>query len=207
MSKMPQVFWEWAFVQRADFIRKMMDNQKMDEREIYLGFTRHTPAMVTNGPAGLNASIKGFGFVPRQEYIEKVTSALNSEIEEKESKPLKALWDNIYSPEASKNIDRTRLISLELARKHTFENVSPGKTQCTLIYYQPPMVSFEVRGEVELACDDKIIDFANAIHDVYHKRPKGSKKNLAYTFFIREVFDNSVSSFGKRLDEGLEDNC
>jgi len=205
MSRMPQAFWEWAFVQRADFIRKMMDKQDMDEGEMFLAFTRHTPAMVTNGPAGLNASIKGFGFVPKEECIDEVIAVLNMEIEGKKQGALKILWENIYSPEASRNIDKTKLVSLELARKHTFENVSPGKTPCTLIYYQPPKVSFEVRGEVELLHEGKVLEFAYAVHDVYHRRPAGSKKNLAYQFFIKEVFDNSVSSFGKRLDEGLEE--
>lgn len=193
-------FWIWAFKQRAAMVKNLILNKKIDKDNFFLSFTRHTPAMVTFGVDGLNASIKGFGFVPKLEIIGQITSRLNQAITTDDPNSLQILYDNIYSDTAVKQIDVKYLISLELAYKHTYKNVSEkGKTLCTLLYYMPPAVSYELRGEVALHVNDEYSQFANAVHDIYH-RPQGVKKpDMAYLFEIKEIFDNSVKSFGNKI--------
>lgn len=193
-------FWIWAFNQRAAMVKNLISNKKIDKDNFFLSFTRHTPAMVTNGEAGLNASIKGFGFVPNPEHIKQITSTLKHAIETDAPDSLQILYDCIYSDLAVQNIDTKHLISLELAYGHTYKNVNKvNNALCTLLYYMPPAVSFELRGEVALHENDEYSEFANAVHDIYH-RPQGEKKpDKAYLFEIMEIYDNSVKSFGKRI--------
>jgi hypothetical protein len=39
--------------------------EDVPSHEIFLGFTRHNPAVVSSGREGLNASIKGVGYIPK----------------------------------------------------------------------------------------------------------------------------------------------
>lgn len=193
-------FWVWAFKQRAAMVKNLISNKNIDKNDFFLSFTRHTPAMITFGVEGLNASIKGFGFVPKPETINQITAKLNQAIATNDPDALQILYDGIYSDSAVKQIDTKYLISLELAYKHTYKNVSEkGKTLCTLLYYMPPAVSYELRGEVTLHENDDYSHFANAVHDIYHRPNSIKKPDMAYLFEIKEIFDNSVRSFGTKI--------
>lgn len=193
-------FWVWAFKQRAAMVKSLITSKNIDKDNFFLSFTRHTPAMITYGVEGLNASIKGFGFVPKRETIGQVTSKLNKAIESNDPNSLQILYDCIYSDSAVLHIDTRHLISLELAYKHTYKNVSEkGNALCTLLYYMPPVVSYELRGEVSLHENDEYSLFANAVHDIYHRPTAEKKPDKAYLFEIKEIYDNSVKSFGKKI--------
>jgi hypothetical protein len=181
-------------------VKDLITNTNIDKDKFFLSFTRHTPAMITMGVEGLNASIKGFGFVPKLEFIKQIINLLTQAIESNEPNSLEILFDCIYSDQAATNIDTKHLISLEMAYKYTFKNVSEkGITNCTLLYYMPPVTSYELRGEVVLHENDVYSNFANAVHDIYH-RPKGQRRQeKAYLFQIHEIFDNSVKSFGNKI--------
>ena len=57
----PEAFLKWAYDGRAALIRRQAEGERVAPHEIFLGFTRHNPAVVSDGPAGLNASIGGVG--------------------------------------------------------------------------------------------------------------------------------------------------
>jgi hypothetical protein len=109
---------------------------------------------------------------------------------------------HLYSPDVYDHIDFTRLGSLEMAKKHTWDNyrVNP---EATLIYYQPPVISYELRGTIEIFDEaasgrrELYQQFINAQHDVYH-RPDMNRwlKYPAYVFTIREIWDNCASREG-----------
>lgn len=61
------------------------------------------------------------------------------------------------------------------------------------------MISFEVRGNVEVHSDDQYSMFANAIHDIYHSKNTQIASKPAYIMTIEEIFDNSVQGFGKKI--------
>lgn len=196
-------FYEWAYVKRCELVEKLVTNTFSDEREMMYGFSRHTPVMITNGPEGLNGSVKGFGFVPKAEFLEEITNSLFEVIakgkEASGTERIKTIQTLIYSSEASARIDFTKLVSLELARKHTWGNVTSGNTKCTLVYYEPPAFSFEVRGEVEIHQDDLYSKYASAMHDIYHSESTQVKLIPAYLYNIESIFDNSVRCFGKQI--------
>src|SRR5512139_3339960 len=71
----PDAFIDWTYRQRADLIRRQAEGQVVTPNEIFLGFTRHSPGVVSHGPAGLNASIKGVGHVFKPEYLNETIDA------------------------------------------------------------------------------------------------------------------------------------
>lgn len=208
MSLIPNSFIDWAYSKRCELLEKIRDNTFKDELELFIGFTRHTPVMITNGSAGLNGSVKGFGFVPKPEFMDQKTQKLMDVIKMGKSASqhdrINTLIEEMYSGEALKTIDFSKLISLELARKHTYENVKEATVPCTLVYYEPPMVSFEVRGNVHLETSGKYVTFANVMHDIYHAESTEIKSIPAYVIEIDKIFDNSVRSFGKEIPTNFD---
>jgi hypothetical protein len=206
--KSAEKFFNWAYKTRANTVMKIFNGEEMSSEKMFLSFTSHNPAMVSNGPAGLNASIKGVGFVPKPElmqetldaYIEHIKS-YDKEDKEYSKRGLDILAKHLYSPEAEKRIDFSIITSLELAKKHSWENYKVNP-EATLIYYQPPVISYELRGKMEIHEDDIYQRFVNAQHDVYHA-PNMERwpERPAYVFRIEEIWDNSVGkeAFGTKM--------
>ena len=82
-------------------------------------------------------------------------------------------------------------------------------SRAVLLFYQPPMLSFEVRGKMELIGEHHelgkadpfklplIQQFINAQHDVYHL-PNIERwvTRPAYKFTVEEIWDNSANKIG-----------
>ena len=203
----PGSFIHWAYHDRAQMIRRQAEGEEIPPQEIFLGFSRHTPAIITSGPAGLNASIKGVGYIPKEAYLQETVDAYLKHIEtgwrEGYSEAgLQLLMRLLYGDGCQERIDFTRFGTLELARKHTWENLQLDP-KVTLLFYQPPMISYEVRGRAEIHTEGSIYHkLLNAQHDVYHRpNPEGWNNRPAYIFTIEEIFDNSVTpkGFGQKI--------
>jgi len=203
---LPEKFYKWIYEDRAAMVRRMAAGEEVRPETLFLGFTRHNPAFITSGPAGLNGSIKGVGFVPKKEYLEETLEAYLRHIdggwrEGYSQEGLNVLVKHLWAPECKDRIDFSVLGSLEMAFKHSWANLQTGK-DVTLLFYQPPMVSFEVRGEVEVHRDGPYQQYLNAQHDVYHKPNKERwASRPAYIIRIKEIYDNSASKdgFGVKL--------
>ena len=204
---LPEEFIRWMYHGRAELIRRQAEGEQVPAHEIFLGFTRHNPAVVSYGPAGLNASIKGVGFVPRPEYLQETLAAYLEHIhrgwrEGYSQEGLQLLMRFLYGPGCAERLDFFRLGSLELARDHSWTNYRTNPT-ATLLFYQPPAVSYEVRGHVEIHEAGSIYHtLVNAQHDVYHQpHEAGWNERPAYIFTIEEVYDNSATKkgFGRRV--------
>ncbi len=204
---LPAEFIRWLYEERAHLIRRQAEGEAVPAHEIFLGFTRHSPAVVSWGPAGLNASIKGVGFIPKEEYLEETLSAYLEHIrrgwrEGYSREGLFLLMRLLYGEGCAERIDFTRLGTLELARGHSWENFQANPT-ATLLFFQPPATSYEVRGRVEIHQEGSIYHtLLNAQHDVYHRpRPEEWPKRPAYVFTIEEIYDNSATrdGFGRRI--------
>jgi len=108
----------------------------------------------------------------------------------------------LYAPGCLERLDLRLFGSLELALGHTWANLQADPS-VTLLFYEPPAVSFEVRGRAEIHGEGSLYHrLINAQHDVYHQpHPERWAKRPAYLIAIDEVFDNSASSegFGTRL--------
>ncbi len=203
----PARFLHWSYDERAALIQRQAQGEDVPSHEVFLGFTRHNPAIVSYGPAGLNASIKGVGFIPKPEYLQETLDAYMEHIqrgvrEGYSEEGLQLLMKVLYGPGCAARIDFARLGSLELARRHSWDNLRVNP-EATLLFFQPPMVSFEVRAHVEIHEQGSPYHLLlNAQHDVYHQpHPERWAEKPAYIFAIDEVYDNSVSKegFGQQI--------
>jgi hypothetical protein len=203
----PEAFIRWAYHGRAKLIARQAAGEEVAHHEIFLGFTRHTPAIVSNGPAGLNASIKGVGFVPKPEYLQETLDVYLEHIgrgwrDGYSAEGLQLLMRMLYDEGCEERIDFTRFGSLELALDHSWDNLRADPT-VTLLFYQPPAISYEVRGKAEIHEQGSVYHhLLNAQHDVYHQpHPEHWPKRPAYVFSIEEIYDNSVGKqgFGTRI--------
>ena len=154
--KSAEAFFNWAFRARAQTVIKLHQGEEMAREKVFLSFCSHNPAFISNGPDGLNGSIKGVGFLPKPEYLEEVLDAYLQHIKSYDGddqayskRGLAVLVEQLYSPEAHERIDFTRLGSLEMAKKHSWNNLRVNP-EATLIYYQPPMISYELRGTIDI---------------------------------------------------------
>lgn len=202
----PEAFISWAYDGRAELVRARAASEEMSRDRFFLGFTRHSPALISHGSAGLNASIKGVGFMPKSEYLEETVTAYLTHIrrgwrEGYQREGLDLLLRYMWGKDCKDRIDLTRLVTLELAGKHSYTNIQENP-QVTVLYYQPPAVSFEVRGVAEIVHDGLVHTFVNAQHDVYHRPyPELWPDRPAYVVDIQEIWDNSNTreGFGTRI--------
>jgi hypothetical protein len=208
-------FFNWAYKTRANTVKAIDAGENMDPNKMFLSFCSHDPTLITNGPAGLNASIKGIGFVPKKELLEDILEkeyiphikTYDPEDKTYSERGLKILIKNLYCDEAAKNIDFTVITTLEMAKNHTYKNLlatqdEKGGQNATLSFYQPPAIAFEVRGHCYLT-EDIYQRFVNAQHDMYHA-PNMERwpARPAIVFQIQEVYDNSANKqgFGAQLE-------
>ncbi|MBU0491912.1 MAG: pyridoxamine 5'-phosphate oxidase family protein [Chloroflexi bacterium] len=202
----PEAFIHWAYDERAELVRAQAAGESVPRDQFLLGFTRHSPALISNGSAGLNGSIKGVGFMPRAEYLDETVAAYLAHIQQGwregyQRAGLALLLRYMWGPDCKERIDFGYLTTLELAGKHSYTNIQENP-QVTLLYYQPPTVSFEVRGVAEIVRQGAVHTFVNAQHDVYHRPyPERWPERPAYVITIHEVWDNSNTrdGFGTRI--------
>ena len=206
--KSAQSFFNWSYKTRAKTVIDLYNGKEISHEKMFLSFTSHNPAFVSNGPAGLNASIKGVGFVPKKEYLQETLDAYLEHIATYEEgdktysqRGLEVLIKHLYCDEAKDRIDFSIVTTLEMAKKHSWENYK-ANNEATLIYYQPPVISYELRGKIEIEEEGIYQKFINAQHDVYHK-PNTERwaSRPAYIFKIEEIYDNSVTKdgFGEKM--------
>ena len=208
-----QRFFDWAFRTRAQNVIRLYNGEMTSPEKMFLSFCSHEPAFVSHGPAGLNASVKGVGFLPKDEYLEETLAAYREHIatfdpadKEYGRRGLALLIKYMYGEEAHGRIDFSRLGSLEMAKRQSWENYR-ANSEAALIFHQPPMISYKLKGRVEI-CDEGGTEkqelyrqFINAQHDVYHNPNPGAPLYPAYIFRIEEVYDNSATKngFGQKL--------
>ena len=209
-------FFKWAFDKRAENVIALSEGKMSSPEKMFLNFCSHEPAFVSYGPAGLNASVKGVGFFPKDEYLEETLAIYLEHIKTFDPKDktygqrgLKILIDNLYGEKARSRVDFSRLGTLELAKRQSWENYQVNKEAC-LIFNQPPMTSYKLKGKIEIY-DEKqsgkqeiYQQIMNAQHDMYHN-PGGMDRWIeqpAYIFRIEEIYDNSVTKdgFGRKLE-------
>lgn len=203
---LPERFYQWAYQGRAEMVRRMASGEKIPPETIFLNFTRHCPTFVSQGPAGLNGAVKGVGFIPKTGYLEETTADYLDHIgrgyrEGYSQDGLQLLVKHIWGANCAGRIDFSRLGSLELAKRHSWANYS-ANPEITLCFFQPPAVSFEVRGRVEIQESGPYHTFINAQHDTYHRpAPERWPSRPAYIIHIAEIWDNSAAKegFGTRL--------
>jgi len=186
-----------------------------------------------DGSVFLNAKIVGIGYVVKRELAEDTVKAFaehtehgdvlfgNAKTKEEKEKAsseyqkrgARLLAEQLYFEgleEAAKRIDFGKMATIELAlnkpssSKHTWQIVQRNPN-AVLLFYQPPMVSFEIRGTIEIHEGDAYHRLVNLVHDAFHYTPpdrRASGKKPVYIFNVQEAYDNSASTegFGTKLE-------
>jgi len=194
----PEKFKSYFFYERKKLIEKMLTGEVVENNELYLQFTRALPAIVSSGPKGLNASIKMVGPVPKEEYltdiINKIKNLVARKIRGKEV--IRFLLKEVYNEE---KIDFTKMGTLDLAKKRTWENLKNGG-EAVLIFFTPVEISFMVKAKVKTYTEGPYYLYMNLLHDIFHVGPVIREKgNPAYIFEMEEIWDKSLKAFGKRI--------
>ncbi len=194
----PEEFIRYAFDERVFLIKKMI--REGFSQDMLIGFTRHNAAIITCGDAGINGSIKGVGFIHRNDILGETLKKMREELKNKYDMHHAALFllNEIYVRD---KIDFKKLVSLELARKHTWKNLTEGEKKATILFFTPPSTSYELRCDVEIHQDDDIWEYTNSLHDIFHRpeRKRDWRKTPAYLFKIREIYDNSEDKMGVKI--------
>lgn len=196
---MPEEWIDYVFRKRKQIIERMVKGG-VDAKTINLEFTRALPAIVSTGPAGLNASIKMIGLLHKERYIEETYKKMEKLVEKKPKtkEVIDFLLNEFYVED---KIDFGKLFTLDLAKKRTWRNLNSSK-EAVLIFYTPPITSYMVRVDVEIHVDDFYFNFANTMHDLFHVVPvKGRvvSKAPTYIFKIREISNKSADKFGIKI--------
>ena len=221
MKRIPREFINWAYFGRVRYLKKIL-NGELKHSELLLEAMRHTAVLATariigQGEVFVNAKIVGVGFIPKEEYINETISALKKHIERYSSlnaedymrKGVELLLRTLYfedEKEAFKRIDFSKLATLEMAStiphssKHTWTNIRYNKRAC-LLFYQPPIISYELHGTLSIHVNDEYAELVNLIHDVAHKPRGEATRRPALIFTIKEMYDNSATprGYGRRM--------
>ena len=189
-----------------------------------------TAAVGRDGRVEVNGKVVGCGYVVKREFMKEVISALSEHLKASDEvyekvrgyeRGMRTLWMEhakrgaaillkyIYLPrgEAEKVVDFEKLATVELAKrlpwssKRTWNIVQRSRAAC-LVFYQPPAVSFEVRGTLTIHFDDEYHRLVTLIHDAYHYTPPEKRADRpVYIIHVEAVYDNSPSQrgFGTRI--------
>lgn len=197
MGKLPEAFLRDVFYSRKEFVMKMMRGE-VGKEDMMLEFLRHNPVLVTCGKAGPNAAPKGMSFPLKLEYLEDFVNGMKKGFEEgwDKGRRLKLIFSYVYDPE---KIDFEKLITLELAGKHTWENVKSGGDDVSILFYLPPSSCYEVRAKIKVLEEGIYWEYANLIHAFYHFEKPPEKYFPTYLLEIKEIYDNSERAFGKKI--------
>lgn len=183
-----------------------------------------------DGRVVVNGKIVGCGYVLREEYLDEAIEAFQEHLERSdrmyeesggEKRRLSRLYEEhakrgaelllryIYLPRerAPEVVDFEKLATVELAKrvpwsaKHTWRIVQLNRS-ASLLFFQPPSISFEVKGHLTVHVDDKYHRFVTLVHDAYHYTPPEERGDRpVYILHVEEVFDKSAtrSGFGRKI--------
>ena len=228
MARLPEQFLEWNYYGRKRLLEKLLSGGMT--REMALEFMRHTPVLVTaaevDGRIEVNGKVVGSGYVASKDYLSEKIKIFREHIKESDEKynsgvgydkieeehllrGVKLLLEHIYleKERADREIDFEVLATVELAKrsphssKHTWSLIQKNP-RVSLVYYQPPALSYEIKGHASIHLDDKLHEFVTLVHDSFHYTPPLARSDRpVYIIHVEEVYDNSASpkGFGRRL--------
>lgn len=228
MARLPEQFLEWNYYGRRRLLEKLLSGGMT--REMVLEFMRHTPVLVTaaevNGRIEVNGKVVGCGYVASRDYLGEKIKVFRDHIQQSDEeynsgasydkvkeehllRGAKLLLEHIYleGGRASREIDFEVLATIELAKRvphssrHTWSLIQRNP-RVSLVFYQPPVLSYEIKGYATIHMEDQLHEFVTLVHDSFHYTPPQARSDRpVYIIHVEEVYDNSASSkgFGRRL--------
>ncbi len=229
MVVLPRRFLEWNYYPRRRLIEEMLTGEaRVSPEKLALEFTRHNPVLVTAAPLDggirVNGKVVGCGYVVKPGYIGETVKAFEEHIAasdeayeaargdrealrrlymEHAARGARLMLRYIYLPrgEAEERVDFEKLATVELAMKETWRIVQKSRA-ASLVFFQPPTVSFEVKGTLTVHVGDEYHRLVTLIHDAYHYTPPEHRgERPVYILHVEEVYDKSATptGFGRRI--------
>jgi hypothetical protein len=139
---------------------------------------------------------------------EKASKEEKEKVRKLQGKALKLFQKYLYfdREEAEKRIDFTKLCTIELGNQYPNRpahmwNFAQNNKRATLLYFTPPVLSYEIRCNFEIHTEGPYFDFTHAVHDAYFGEDPSETDLPVYIFNVEEVYNNSASpkGFGIRM--------
>ena len=199
VRELPKSFLEWNFAGRQNYIDILRKPDAMPPLAgPHNGMVASHGMLRKDSKLTINNAVKGMGFLPTREKLPEMLKLLKSTWNDSMSRKLDIL-DSLYT-NCQANYDKTKLVSLELYSKPSFETHSflnemtdPG---VSIVFLDMP--SFEVRAITQLLhprdpqlteYERQVVDWCNSVHDYFHGEMPW--KSIAVIYHVTEVFDNS----------------
>jgi len=204
---LPDAFIEWNLNSRLESFKDMMKG-KFRLAGPHSGMIASYGIGRKDSRFTLNNAVKGFGFAPKEEFIDEKLQFMKDTIEESMPKKMEFLVELYEHPEVlNTNIQTSlELYSTPEFETHSFLNLIRNP-QGTIVFLDNP--SYEIRTIVRVIHPEdktadhyerKIVEYTNLIHSYFHG--KFSKDFIGLICYVIEVFDNSPGKkdgMGKRI--------
>ena len=204
---LPDAFIEWNLNSRLESFKDMMKG-KFRLAGPHSGMIASYGIGRKDSQFTLNNAVKGFGFAPKEEFIDEKLQFMKDTIEESMPKKMEFLVELYKHTEVlNKNIQTSlELYSTPEFETHSFLNLIRNP-QGTIVFLDNP--SYEIRTIVRVIHPEdktadhyerKIVEYTNLIHSYFHG--KFSKDFIGLICYVIEVFDNSPGkkeAMGRRI--------
>lgn len=194
---LPDTFMEWNLKERLSNFERMIKGEMPKLSGPHSGMIASYGIGRKDSRFTLNNAVKGFGFAPKEEFIDEKLKYMKDTFEDTPEKKMGFLMDLYKNPEV---LNKRLQTSLELYttpefETHSFLNLIRNPIG-TIVFLDMP--SYEVRTIVRvihtedksaLSYERKIVRYTNLIHSYFHG--KSSKDFIGLICYVIEVFDNS----------------
>ena len=207
IRKLPVAFVDWSTERRLETLDEIRKGGMPALAGAHNGMVASHGARRRDGQFSINCAVKGMGFLPNPENIEKMIATLKSTFDASDSVKLLIL-EGFYK-NAKEVFDLTKQVSLELYsipkfETHSFINqmTDPG---VSIVFLDFP--SYEIRAITQLLhpsnprltqYERNVVEYINTIHDYFHSR--SPRQSIGVIYHVIEVFDNTPGrARGKRV--------
>jgi hypothetical protein len=208
VRELPKAFLDWNFAGRHSYLEHLRRDEMPPLAGPHNGMVASHGMLRKDSKMTINNAVKGMGFIPKKEKLPEMMTLLRQTGNDSMSRKLDIL-DSLYTNHRD-NYDKTKLISLELYARpsfetHTFLNemTDPG---VSIVFLD--MQSYEVRALAQLLhpldpqlsdYEKQVVEWCNLVHDYFHGDM--GHKSIAVIYHVTEVFDNSPGRGpkGKRI--------
>jgi hypothetical protein len=183
-----------------------------------------------DGSIEVNGKVVGIGYVVKRRFLNEKSRVFKEHLNLSDEKyrevmddksrvrelyrehsirGMRLLLNHLYLDRGTADniVDFEKLSTIELAArlkhssKHTWNIVQRCKA-ASLVFFQPPSISYELKGRISIHLNDDYHRFVNLVHDAYHYTPPEKRDfRPVYIFHVEEVYDNSPTprGYGRRI--------
>jgi len=139
---------------------------------------------------------------------EKATKEDKEKLRAFQKKSLQLFQKHLYfdKEEAEKRMDFTKLCTIELGNQYPNRpahmwNFAQKNSKATLLYFTPPILSYEIWSSLEIHTEGPYFDFTHAVHDAYFGEDPSEMDLPVYIFNVEAAYNNSATpqGYGKKI--------